>query len=417
MSTRQAIRARIAEETGLGKLFICSGTGSTTTLVSADSTEDNLAGPFPPQRFQRGSPVRLTKLNGNAVQENTYVNLYAPSSGTLTCTPAHTTSKDGDTGEVWDSRVGHVDRVDEAINRALEKWCDRWVYSPLSLVSDADMEGATVSDYWAATSSAVSYVALSFPVHIGRRSLFVNNSGTDGQAASGSIYVVADDEWYISVLVRAASGTATLIAYDVTNSANITLNGVTDESTEAAWTHLENTFTIPTDCEEIQIYLRGEEADADIYWAQIIAQPTAQKIFSLPTRVTTEDSVGDVMVRSGDTVENFQFDRWKVDGRRVDVTRQANLTTVELSDYVTHKPLYVEEILAYGTIGSGATAEATDVGAADLAILPAAKYEFLKWMARRHPTDEGIAALFRTASVEHRAAWSLYAAGPKIVRR
>lgn len=156
----------------------------------------------------------------------------------------------------------------------------------------------TVADNWTlANSTVLLRGTLGFPVELGRFGLLVSNGGTlEGQARSDSIYVqdtaaTSAQKFFLHVPVSVRSGTAEVIVYDVTNSGEISLTG-TATRTLRGWTGITVTGTMPSGCEEIKIYLSGQETDAVVEWGPVYFHWQDQRRVDIPARVLSRDWVG-----------------------------------------------------------------------------------------------------------------------------
>jgi hypothetical protein len=178
--------------------------------------------------------------------------------------------------------------IRRAINRALRRLRYRaWV--PLTLVADGDMLSSGTAD-WTASSATLSKVTGAANLRRGPNALRVLATGVNGQARSTSIYVNGataglQNSWFVEARVRADVGTATLIAYDVTNSANI----ATETWTARGWGTVSFTFTIPVTCEELQIRLESTGGTDDTYWNHVITYPIGMRTIQLPSWISRPD--------------------------------------------------------------------------------------------------------------------------------
>ena len=373
--TRLAIRQAIAKQTGLGTLVTLTG-GSTTTLIDTTSV---LTGAYSATRFARGWPVRYSTLAGAASTEGSTVSDYNPATGTVTLTPATTASVAADKAEIWRD-VDSVTRVDEAIDRALTRNCWRWVPIPLTSVPDGDMGEAAITGFWTASVSTVTKVAQAWPGAWGRRYLRVLNAG---YAYSNAIAVQAGDEWRIDVLVAATTGTATLVVYDNTNAAAITLSGDGGSYTGTGWKRLENTFTIPTSCETITLRLGSTAATDDSYWTNVIAYKKGQTEFVLPARIASIEEVGDSFYRTGEEYEDFQRQPYVQYGRSIGLIQGPTGVIVRL-DSAMGDPVYVEELCNYDAL----TTDALTTNCPDNLAIHSSIYQLYSQMAQPDPTQQ-----------------------------
>jgi hypothetical protein len=198
--------------------------------------------------------------------------------------------------------------------------------------------------------------------------------------------------WRLSALVRAVVGTAILSAYDVTNSADITLTGDGGSYAGRAWAHLDNTFTVPATCKQIRIHVGGTGATDDIYWTNIIAYQQDETQFVLPMRIANEKKIGHVLYRSGDDVEDFCFEPYCESGRHAGISAEMGGVVVRLSHAPgTGSPVYVEEKCTYDALSGDTSTTDCDPELA----LACATYRLMKRLANKGyalPTPQGYLA-------------------------
>jgi len=306
-STREVIRDAIIDRTPLAKKY-------TTTAAAVTSVTDSqvLKGPHPSSLVPRGSPLRFRDVSeATNPYEDTFTDVYNPATGNVTLEPDLdvVTPAAADIVEIWLPEVGHVSYVDDDIALALTVDCGAWVPFVLTLVTDGDMEtaNADIATYWTGSSVTPTKTdATGFPQRFARQALFADNTGAAGYAyAATSINVVPNDTYYVNVLVRAAVGTSTLAVYDVTNSANITLQSGATDTTQKQWVMLQSAFTIPSGCYQIRPHLGGALATADTYWVAVHIVRVGDRRISLPARITEMDRIGRVYQRMGGDVDKF----------------------------------------------------------------------------------------------------------------
>jgi hypothetical protein len=113
--------------------------------------------------------------------------------------------------------------------------------------------------------------------------LSISNDGstTLGYAKSekkplpGGTLCIVEADVYIT-----AGDLARLTFYDFTNSAVI---GTAMESDESGWVHLENLFTVPATCEEVQVWLESQATGDVTYWDHATIWPVLDSGFDLPS--------------------------------------------------------------------------------------------------------------------------------------
>jgi hypothetical protein len=142
----------------------------------------------------------------------------------------------------------------------------------------------TPGDWTAAgTGGTPALGKVSTNVRRGNVSLSITNDGstTVGYAKSASMYLPGGTVCIVAADVYITAGDkAKLTFYDVTNSAVI---GTAMESDESGWVHLENSFTVPATCEEVQVWAESQAASDVTYWDHITVWPTADQGIELPS--------------------------------------------------------------------------------------------------------------------------------------
>jgi len=211
------------------------------------------------------------------------VSAYAPSTGTLTATPAWTTGiANTNTFDVYKRGIRY-DQIKAAVNKALRE--RRYVTKvPLTLVPDGDMEETLTTSWGTAVDCTMTKVATAGNLFKGTLSGRVKNTAANGYQPSASISVQENDGYYLEAEYRAAVGTPNLSVYDVTNSAEIDYDEPDNAGTAKG--KLSLSFTVPADCYQVAVHLRGEEATADIYWDDVILHRQNATEMPLPDYIT-----------------------------------------------------------------------------------------------------------------------------------
>jgi len=165
----------------------------------------------------------------------------------------------------------------DALNKAFRdmRYTDR---IPLSYVDDADMEASGVTA-WTDSGATSTKVA----GRNGRQALRVTNVGAGDFTRTASLDVdpTYANQWLIACYVRAATGTARLIAYDATNSANID----TEDWTMRGWGFIWMVISLPTTCELLQVRLSGVAAPDITDWDDLTVLPIGATDIFLPAFV------------------------------------------------------------------------------------------------------------------------------------
>ncbi len=222
----------------------------------------------------------LRPIDGDVAGQERMVVSYAPSTGSFgvspnfSAIPANTTYFD-----IYKRGIKYTD-IKSAVNSALGKLRYHTI-APLTLVADGDME-ASVTTNWTAVNTTFTKVATAGNLMRGTLSGRTVGSAANGYIQSGTIKCIGGDSYYIGVRCKAAIGTAKLVAYDVTNSAEITSS--TWAGTE--WENLYFTATTPATCEGLAVRLQGVATSDDCNWDDVIALRTSVNEMALPTWVT-----------------------------------------------------------------------------------------------------------------------------------
>lgn len=197
----------------------------------------------------------------------------------------------------------------DAVNRALRKMYYEQV-TPLTLITDGDMETSGTSS-WTDSSASSSKVTAAVNVHTGNQALFVDNSGADGYSQSVSVPTIPSAGYILQARVSAVSGTAELVAYDVTNGAEIT----TETYEGRSWGTVNFGFVAPSDCRQIAVRLQGQEATAAISWDDVTLLRNGAGEVSLPDYILRSSQLrhvtyGDWGDDRGDRDIKYEFDWW-----------------------------------------------------------------------------------------------------------
>jgi hypothetical protein len=216
------------------------------------------------------------------------ISAWAPTTGTFTVGKAWATGPaNNDTFDIY-LRGVRYDQIKAAVNRALRE--RKYVtMTPLTLVPDGDMESSGVTSWGTASNTTATKVSTAGNLYRGTYSLFCNNSDVNGYLPSAEIPVTEGDQYNIEAVCKQTIGTAKLIVYDATNSAEIENEGTEDEGLE--WVKIAYTFNVPSGCKKIVVRLLGEEANADIYWDNVILLRSGATEIALPDWITEPSQV------------------------------------------------------------------------------------------------------------------------------
>ena len=176
----------------------------------------------------------------------------------------------------------YPNHVRDKANEILEN-VRRPILLALTLVPDGDLEADGTSEWVAAGTGGTPTLAkdTSTVLH-GRKTLSVTNDGatTRGFAKSGSMYLSPSTSVLVAADVYITPGdSAKMTLIDVTNS-NAVIG--TAASVTSGWVHLEFMAEIPSDCEEVQVWLESVAVSDVTFWGSVQTLPTARVIFDYP---------------------------------------------------------------------------------------------------------------------------------------
>ncbi len=272
--TLHARESGTATAGGAGTLT-CATYPFITNLTNADST-----------RYV-GDEMYITA--GTSIGDRRQITTYVPSTGVFTASANWTaTPTTSSTFDIYSRGLMH-DWLKDRVNEALAELTYRTI-SPLTLVTDGDMETSGVGS-WTATGSTFTKVTTAGSTLRGTQSGRVANSGAAGQIQSATINTVPGTTYILWSACRAAVGEGSGVGYDVTSSANID----TESWDEIGWGGVYFTFTVPSTCEQIAVRLVGTAITADIYWDNVILLPQGATTIDLPDWITRPGQIAAVV--------------------------------------------------------------------------------------------------------------------------
>jgi hypothetical protein len=303
-NTRLQVRQQIIKNTRLGLMLAATASDAGSFNTFTDATLRAIASDL--VLLDEGAPLVITSTGTTAAvwgSESRISSTAITSGGVITLSPALSASaKVNQTAEVWHRDLKTVETVNDAIEWTAANLCSRWAFPVLTFLKDGDFWKKTIdTGEWAVTNATQSRVAFSFPNFLGQRIHRVTNSAANGYSAQ-SLNVNEGDTWRFEVMVRAYTGTAQITAYDVTNSAAITLSG-TASADEGDWVWLKTTFTVPSGCRVVSFRLGGALATAVADYACAAAWPEGTREFPFQPRITTPDQVRGFYALSGRSSE------------------------------------------------------------------------------------------------------------------
>jgi hypothetical protein len=273
-------------------------------------------------------------------------------------------------------------RIKAAINKALRELRYRTM-APLTFVTDGDMESSGTTA-WTASNATLSKVTTAAYLRTGAQALRVLATAGSGYAQSGTILVnpTFASAWHVRAVVQADVGTARLIAYDVTNSAEIE----SEDYTLRGHGLIDFSFELPATCEALAFRLMSVANSDDTYWDNLIAFPAGTREWPLPSYLTRPGQllrVGWVTPDQGRAdLGVFRSYGWH-EVRRND-SNPNNPLTLHLSDPDLRYPSFIEVSRPYDEL---TTDSATTFCDREL-LETAAKVNLLDYLQNRSPSQE-----------------------------
>ncbi len=257
MPTLKAYLQEFVDQTQIG--LRGTGTFAATTLTDATELQN---GNYQGNEFLNWWISNIDSATVADYAKPVATNGLAPSTGVLTHTGSNIAGTGAGASYLLTRPEWHPVRyLIPLANRALQK-CWSWWRSPISLVADGDMEGATVGTNWTGTSATPTYETTL--VWGGKQSLKNTNSGINGYSQGTAMEVAPNRGFRFTVKVRATTGipTATLIDLSHSNAVIATVTAVAPTGA-AAWEDLMMTGSLPDGCFRAAIRL-GSAGAADV---------------------------------------------------------------------------------------------------------------------------------------------------------
>jgi len=319
---RRNVISRFGRDTGLVKYGTATG-GGTTTIVDTTSLKSSQ---FNADNFSTGWARISYDAGGAAAAPETEIRdisaAFAPSTGTVTTTAFSAAVASGDKYELWG--FVHPQTVLDTIDQVLTQDCYIPDWTLLTEVPDGDMEQSGTTDW--TNSNATLSKATAEPQMWGRRYLNVLTTAAGGYATlATNIRVVPGRRYHFSTLVRCAtaSTTASLVIYDISNSAAIS----TKTTTSTVNVRLRTDFTAPVGCNFINIRAGSDEDAKNTCWAQMCLFSPESRDLPLPWWVREKQQVKAVMTCTFDSAGSSDLyqsvPRLSVDTGRWDVMDKA----------------------------------------------------------------------------------------------
>ena len=279
---------------------------------------------------------------------------YVPATGTLQFATAFSptpTAAGGDKYEIyagltpdqWSLRDNNS-IVDNALTR-----CRFRRRSPITLITDGDMESNGVAN-WTPTTCSVAKTAID-SVTFGAQSLLQVNSSASGYIQSSSVNVIPT-HGYVSMVdyrcVGANKSTATMQIWDVTNNVLIQAGTDADNGINFEGGRIFNSFTVPTGCYQIAMRLIGTESNAVIAWDDAILFTAGRRRYQTPSWILNRNQIMNYLVRTGNRPYE---DTWQTIGWPTDIQEDPtafNTFVVDIPSVSNSLPIYVDGQGAYG---------------------------------------------------------------------
>lgn len=270
------------------------GSGSAVNYI-ADATR--LQGNSIPSGLFDGGVVRVT--SGTYAGARTYVDYLDQDNGRLYLTPSLAGAlADTDTYEVWMKGID-PDMVDRLRDEALRKTCSIWVVQALSLIPDGDLDDSGVTHWTVAGGASRTKGFGVFPETHGRRQLtVVHTTASTDYVKSDTITVQPGERFFFECPVSAyvtatgAPATATVDAYDLSNTASISLGGIRTSHTGYGWGGISLLFTVPAGCYKIEFRLKSDTDASTTVWGPMVCIRRTKWRMALPDRITSRKRVG-----------------------------------------------------------------------------------------------------------------------------
>lgn len=281
--SRQSLRLDVLKKldpTSEPKSSACTADGSITTLVDSKLAPAAQSEDFVGDWIY----IRSTPAGGPAIGEIARVTnvTFSGSNSILTVAPAFSLLTKA-TQEYERHRKVRPNIINDRLDVILGLLRQN-VLLPVTIVTDGDMETSGVTNWTASgTGGNPSLAKNTTYVRRGRYSLSITNGAgvTLGYAKSVSMYLPGGTECLVEADVYITAGDkARLTFYDVTNGAVI---GTAMQSDESGWVHLENTFTVPATCEEVQVWAESQAALDVTCWDHVTVWPAYDQGIPLPS--------------------------------------------------------------------------------------------------------------------------------------
>lgn len=352
-TTLLEIAEGIADRLGAWESGTATG-GSTSTLVAAGFPFKDTSSDANSQKYVN-DVIYVNDNDNSTIYKERRIVTYAPATGTFTSSNDFGfTVAASDTFDIFKKGFSFTD-IKNAINKALEQLEYRATV-PLTLITDGDMETSGISNWTISGAGTVSKATSGFAIMRGSQCLRVQNAAVDEHVQSASVACRNNTAYLVLAKVRASSGTAELVAYDVTQSAEI------DSETwgEVGEGILYLYFETPSACEQIAVRLQGQEATADCYWDDVVLVRTGAHQITLPSWITSERQIINIYQENINEYADAGVEKVALPWRVIpDMNNPNNLFVVDLGASMQY-PVYIEAYKTYSTLSTAASTTTCD---------------------------------------------------------
>jgi hypothetical protein len=302
-TTRSVLRQEAAKLIGALLKYGDATGGNAGTLVDAGGDSGIRDTGLAASLFQ-GAYLLMTGGSNAGVWRTITPNGYSPSTGSLTVgEPFSNAVSAGDSYEIY--LLFDPDQWNDIIDDALAKLRHR-IRTPLSMISDADMELTNV-DNWAAGAGAGRAKITSGQFISGTQALQVTNSLAGGYVQSVSVSCTPRDSFTAWVDYQSLAGTARLRAWDVTNGVSLFESTGSDNGMNGEGGMIQIGFTAGSTTRAVALRLLGDEASAVINWDNLILMRGGRKRYTLPSWITEADQIIEFRERHGVRPNDYTY--------------------------------------------------------------------------------------------------------------
>lgn len=337
--------------------------GTLTARASDGTTVTIATWPYKTNRTSESAQKHLGKelyvYSGTAPVPNPNgITTWAPTTGVFTLGMAYTTNPDATASVFLIGNGIQYGDATAALDRALGDLTYRTTV-PLTLVPDGDMDSSGTSDWTAVGAGTPTKVTSTGNLLRGSQALRVTGTAADDGVRTASINVnptQGSTTYYLEAKVRAATGTASLVPYDATNSAAITSTGASTTHDAQGWAKVSTSFTLPSTCEALQVRLLNTATSGDTYWDDVILLHMGATEMDLPSWVTDAYQIKRVLTASGNILQHdrdnyAEYGWWKL---RPDASNPLSQFKLWLDPSIS-APIWIEALRPYGALATDAT--------------------------------------------------------------